>query len=159
MTGKAAETFIPESAAPTRPVPAPTDPVLMYDGLCGFCDGAVQFILRHDEGGRMKFAPLQGDFARAMLERHPELRDVDSIILVEPGDAPGAERISVRTTAALRVASYLGGIWNTTVIARIVPRPIRDWAYDTFARNRYRWFGRHDSCPIPSPEQRARFLP
>jgi predicted DCC family thiol-disulfide oxidoreductase YuxK len=132
-------------------------PVLLYDGLCGFCDGTVQFILRHDRRGTLKFATLQGDFARDVIARHPELAGVDSLVLVER-DSSGTERVHVRSDGALRVARYLGGAWHLARAAAIVPRFIRDLAYDGFARIRYRVFGRYDSCPIPSPEQRTRFI-
>jgi predicted DCC family thiol-disulfide oxidoreductase YuxK len=125
--------------------------------LCGFCDGTVQFILRHDRRGTLRFATLQGDFARGVIDRHPELDGVDSLVLVER-DPSGVEQVHVRSNGALRVARYLGGAWHVARVTAIVPRFIRDAVYDGFARIRYRVFGRHDSCPIPSPEQRARFL-
>jgi predicted DCC family thiol-disulfide oxidoreductase YuxK len=145
--------------APGAPAPyhaAMDRPVLLYDGLCGFCDGAVQFILRRDRHDRISFAPLQGDFARAVIARHTWLADVDSLILVEGTGA--AERAWVRSEGALRVARHLGGVWHAARLLRIVPRPIRDAAYDAFARIRYRVFGRRESCRIPSPAERARFL-
>ena len=132
-------------------------PVLLYDGLCGFCDGTVQFILRHDRKKMLRFATLQGDFARGVIERHPELEGVDSLILVDR-DSSGTEHVHVRSAGALRVARYLGGAWNVARGLAIVPRFIRDFAYDAFARIRYRVFGRYESCPIPTPEQRARFI-
>jgi len=132
-------------------------PVLLYDGLCGFCDTTVQFILRHDRNKTLRFAPLQGDYARHVIARHPELGGVDSLILVDH-DASGVERVHVRSSGALAVARYLGGPWHLARATAIVPRFIRDLAYDGFARIRYRVFGRHESCPIPSPEQRARFI-
>jgi predicted DCC family thiol-disulfide oxidoreductase YuxK len=135
-----------------------TYPVLLYDGLCGFCDGTVQFILRHDRRGTLKFATLQGEFARGVIARHPELAGVDSLVLVEPDPATGQENVYVRSTGALRVARYLGGAWHLTRATAIVPRFLRDWAYDAFARIRYRVFGRYDRCPIPTPDQRARFI-
>ena len=132
-------------------------PVLLYDGLCGFCDGTVQFILEHDRQGALRFATLQGDFARGVIERHPELAGVDSLVLVERGTS-GEERIYVRSEGALQVATYLGGAWTLARGLRIVPRFLRDLVYDGFARVRYRVFGRYDACPIPSAEQRARFI-
>ncbi len=132
-------------------------PVLLYDGLCGFCDGTVQFILKHDRRGALRFATLQGDFARAVIARHPEVAGVDSLVLVEP-DGVSGEEVYVRSEGALRVARYLGGAWHLARIVAIVPRVLRDWAYDAFARVRYRVFGRYESCPIPTPEQRARFI-
>jgi len=133
-------------------------PVLLYDGLCGFCDGTVQFILRHDRRGTLRFATLQGEYARGVIARHPELEGVDSLVLVEVDPASGRETVSFRSNGALRVARYLGGPWHLARATAIVPRVIRDLAYDGFARIRYRVFGRYDSCPIPSPEQRARFI-
>ena len=133
-------------------------PVLLYDGLCGFCDGAVQFILRHDRRGTLKFATLQSDFARAVVARHPEIADVDSLVLVERDGEADWENVYVRSEGALRVARYLGGWWHMTRVVAVAPRFLRDWAYDAFARVRYRVFGRHDTCPIPTPEQRARFI-
>ena len=132
-------------------------PVLLYDGLCGFCDGTVQFVLKHDRRGTLKFATLQGEFAREVIARHPELAGVDSLVLVER-DSSGVEHVHVRSDGALQVARYLGGAWHLARGVAIVPRFLRDWAYDRFARVRYRVFGRYDACPIPSPEQRARFI-
>lgn len=133
-------------------------PVLLYDGLCGFCDSTVQFIIEHDRRGTLKFATLQGDFAQDVRTRHPELDSVDSLVLVEPDAATGGEKVYVRSDGAIRVARYLGGGWHLARAIAIVPRFLRDWAYDAFARIRYRVFGRRDSCPIPTPEQRARFI-
>lgn len=135
----------------------PAPPVLLYDGLCGFCNGAVQFVLKRDRRGTLRFAALQGDYARDVMARHPEIAGVDSLILVEPATT-GDERVYVRSAGALRTARYLDGPWRLTRALVVIPRPVRDWAYDLFARWRYRLFGRYDSCPIPSPEQRARFI-
>lgn len=131
---------------------SPEHAILLYDGLCGFCDGTVQFILRHDRRGSMRFATLQGELGQQVLAREPSLQGVDSLVLLE------GERVHVKSEAALRIARYLGGAWTLARVLRIVPRALRDWGYDLFARHRYRLFGRHDSCPIPSPEVRARFL-
>ncbi|HEY5415755.1 MAG TPA: DCC1-like thiol-disulfide oxidoreductase family protein [Gemmatimonadaceae bacterium] len=133
-------------------------PVLLYDGLCGFCDGTVQFILKHDRRGTLRFATLQGDFARDVIARHPEVAGVDSLVLVEPDLDSGRERVYVRSEGALRIARYLGGAWHLARVVAIVPRFLRDWAYNAFARIRYRVFGKYDSCSIPTPEQRARFI-
>ena len=131
--------------------------VLLYDGLCGFCDSTVQFVLARDNGGTMKFAPLQGEFAAGILNQHPALRSIDSLILVETSDS-AAPRFRVRSAAVLGVARYLGWPWKGLLVLQVVPGIIRDWGYDLFARNRHRWFGRYDACPLPTPEQRARFL-
>ena len=130
--------------------------VLLYDGLCGFCDRTVRFVLRHDHARVLKFAPLQGEFARDVLQRHPALQGIDSLVLVER-DAQG-ERASVRSEGALRLAGYFGWPWRALGVFRVVPRVLRDWCYDRFARIRYRVFGTFDACPLPAPEVRARFL-
>jgi predicted DCC family thiol-disulfide oxidoreductase YuxK len=118
----------------------------------------VQFILKHDRRGTLRFATLQGEFARGVMERHPELEGVDSLVFVERDAVSGEERVHVRSAGALAVARYLGGAWHVARALGVVPRFLRDWAYDGFARIRYRVFGRYDSCPIPTPEQRARFI-
>jgi len=131
--------------------------VLLYDGLCGFCNGTVRFVLAHDRLGTMRFAALQGGFARGVLGRHPELAGVDSLILVDRAGAPD-EQVSVRSEAALHIVGYLGGIWGIARVLRLVPRVLRDWGYDLFARFRYRLCGRYDACPVPELSVRERFL-
>lgn len=135
--------------------------VLLYDGLCGFCDGAVQFIIARDKQRTLKFAALQGSYARAVIERHPELHDVDSLVFVRESVDPtnSAEEILVRSDAVNAIAAYLGGVWNVFgILSRGLPRPVRDWSYDQVARVRFRIFGRRAACRIPSAEQRARFI-
>lgn len=126
--------------------------VLLYDGVCGLCNRFVQFILKRDPEGAMRFATLQGpigDEARRLL---PQLAAVDSVVLLYKDGA------WVRSTAALQVARYLGGVWNLAAIAYLVPRPLRDWVYDRVAATRYRIFGKLDACPLPAPGTRRRFL-
>lgn len=132
-------------------------PVLLYDGVCGFCNHAVQLVLDYDRRGTMRFAAIQSDYARGVVERHPELRGVDSVVLVE-GAAGGGERVHVKSAAALGVARYLGGFWRLFLAARLLPAPARDYLYDLFARRRYRWFGKYDACMLPPPSVRSRFL-
>jgi predicted DCC family thiol-disulfide oxidoreductase YuxK len=131
-------------------------PVLLYDGVCGFCNRAVQTILKHDRRGEMRFAALQSEFGQAVLKRHPEMGGVDSVVFVERG--PGGERVHVRSAASLRVAAYLGGPWKLFLAARVIPAPVRDFFYNLVARYRYRFFGKYDACLLPPPEVRARFM-
>ena len=131
-------------------------PVLLYDGVCGFCNKSVQLILDRDRRGEMRFAALQSDYGQALIERHTELRGIDSVVFVE--QAPGGERVYVRSDAALKVAAYLGGFWKLFLAAKVLPRGLRDYCYDLFARNRYKFFGKYDSCMLPPPEVRSRFL-
>lgn len=132
--------------------------VLLYDGVCGFCNACVRTILRHDRRGTLRFAALQSEYGRAAIARHPVLQDVDSLVLLETSPDTGEEAVSVRSTAVFRLAAYLGGFWRLLLIARIVPEPARDVCYDLFARFRYRLFGKYDQCLIPSPDVRSRFL-
>jgi predicted DCC family thiol-disulfide oxidoreductase YuxK len=151
-------------------------PVLLYDGVCGLCNWTVRVVLRLDRRGRIRFAPLGGDFAASVLVRHPELRWVDSLVLVEPpGEAgePGVpasgrgptdgrsatvERVFVKSDAVLRLAHHLGGPWRLSGVLRVLPRGLRDRAYDLLARHRYALFGRFDERPPPPVDARARFL-
>jgi predicted DCC family thiol-disulfide oxidoreductase YuxK len=133
-------------------------PVLLYDGVCGFCNKSVQLILDHDRRGTMRFAALQSDYGLAAIERHPELRSVDSVVFVETSPDVDEERVYVRSGAALKIAAYLGGFWKVFLAARVIPRPVRDYLYDLFARNRYRFFGKYDTCMLPPPEVRSRFI-
>jgi predicted DCC family thiol-disulfide oxidoreductase YuxK len=133
-------------------------PVLLYDGQCGFCNRVVQHILRHDRQNTMYFAPLQGEYGKSILTRHPELKGVDSLVFVEPLDVGHPERVFVRSDAALRVAGYLGGPWKLALAGYVIPRPVRDFLYDEFAKRRYRWFGKYDTCLLPPQEVHERFL-
>jgi predicted DCC family thiol-disulfide oxidoreductase YuxK len=125
--------------------------VIYFDGFCGLCNGFVDFVLRRDHARRFRFAPLQGSTATS---RFGVAGDVDptTIILEQNGV------VYERSTAALRIIAGLGGIWNVATMLRLVPRPIRDRVYDWVARNRYAWFGRRDSCRLPTFEERTAFL-
>ena len=128
----------------------------MYDGLCGFCNGTVRFILARDRSKTMRFATLQGDYSAKIVADHPELRSVDSVILVVREER--GERFLIKSEAALGVARYLGWPWQALLASKVVPRFLRDAAYDAFAGIRYKLFGRYDACPVPSAETRARFI-
>jgi len=132
-------------------------PVLLYDGVCGICNRAVRTVLRFDPDGSLRFAALDSDFARAIIDRHPAIHDVDSVVFVDEPGRP-TERVAVRSAAALRVVDYLGGPWKLLKVSRIIPVPLRDWLYDRIADVRYRIFGKYESCPLPPPEVRARFV-
>lgn len=147
-----------KEATVTQPNTTQGSPVLLYDGVCGMCNKGVQTVLKHDRKGTMRFAALQSDYGQASLERHPELKGLDSVVLIEKFGAAGEERAYAQSTAALRVLSYLGGIWKLFLVAYILPRSLRDALYNFVARNRYEVFGKHDACMLPSPETRARFL-
>jgi predicted DCC family thiol-disulfide oxidoreductase YuxK len=125
--------------------------VLLFDGVCTLCNGFVRFVIERDPAGRFQFAPLQSGVAGRLLGVTPQPWP-DSLVLLEDG------RLFTRSTAALRVARGLRFPWPLAYVFMAVPRPVRDWVYDTVARNRYRWFGRRDVCMVPTPELRSRFL-
>jgi predicted DCC family thiol-disulfide oxidoreductase YuxK len=128
-------------------------PVLLFDGVCNLCNGSVQFILRRDPRARFRFASLQSAVGQRYLEElGVDRQAVDSVILVEGG------RWYQESDAALRVVRILGGPWRVLGIFRMVPRPLRDRLYRLIARNRYRWFGKRETCWLPTPELRERFL-
>lgn len=138
--------------------------VVLFDGVCNFCDASVNFVIEHDREGYFKFAALQSEAGRNLAAEYglsakvgavnmaDDLIPIDSVILVEDGKA------YTHSTAALRIAERLGGIWSLFYVFIIVPRPVRDFLYGLFARYRYRIFGRKDQCMLPSPEITARFL-
>jgi predicted DCC family thiol-disulfide oxidoreductase YuxK len=131
---------------------------VLYDGECGLCDRSVRFLLPRDRRERMRFAPLQGERAAGLRRRHPALPAIDeTFLLVEDPEGP-AELVRLRSDAALRSLELLGGGWRFARILRLVPPPLRDAVYRFVARRRTRWFGRLDSCRIPAPEERRRFL-
>ena len=128
-------------------------PILLFDGVCNLCSGSVQLIIRRDPEARFRFASLQSEVGQRYLEELQVDRDaVDSVILVEGG------RWYKESDAALRIARLLGGPWKAMGILRLLPRPLRDRLYRFIARHRYRWFGKRESCWLPTPELRERFL-
>ncbi len=130
----------------------PDSSVVLFDGVCNLCNNSVQFIITRDRSARFRFAALDSAAARRLIERTGSRSPLpDSIVLVEQG------RVYTRSTAALRIARRLPFPWPLLYAAIVVPRPLRDLAYDFVARNRYRWFGKRDSCMMPTPELRARF--
>lgn len=135
-----------------------TTPLLLYDGTCGFCAGSVQFVLARDPEGVLRFAALDSATGRDVLGRHPEVRGFDSVLFVEPANGTNQERIFAHSSAALRVAAYLGGSWRWLQLAGFVPSPIRDWVYRLIARHRHRLSAKGPVCVIPSARERARFM-
>ena len=138
---------------------ADANPIILYDGVCGLCNRLVQFLLNHDRHGRLRYASLQSDFAVKVLQRHGiDPKDLDTLHVVENFEQPD-ERVLQRSNAILRAGRELGGIWSgLSSLAKVVPRPLRDIVYRFVARNRYRVFGKYDTCMLPDPKQRSRFL-
>lgn len=149
---------------PEMDSPAPRH-VVFFDHDCLLCNGTVRFLMARDRGDILRFAPLQGTTAKAMFSRHPEATQqpeaLTSLVLAEEYDHPG-ERVTMRSTAVLRVLLRLGGFWwFTGILLSAIPRPLRDWGYNMVARHRIRWFGvaTPDTCPLPTPEQAGKLLP
>lgn len=134
------------------------DPVLLYDGTCGLCASVVRFVLRHDRRRLLRFASLDGSFARSILARHPALRGLDTVVWYESAEGGRPERVLTRSAAALQVLRYLGGTWKLGLLAGALPRPWRDSLYRLVARSRRRLFGPAAACPLPPPAERHRFL-
>ena len=133
-------------------------PIVLYDGVCGLCNRLVQLILKRDVHDRFRFASLQSEFAEKLLKRHgADSRDLDTFYLVINHGIP-SERVLMRSDAILAVVSTLGGLWKVAGIGALLPRVLRDGMYRIVARNRYRVFGKHESCMLPSAEHRAKFL-
>ena len=134
-------------------------PILLYDGVCGLCNRLVQFILRRDRHVVFRFASLQSPLAAQILTRHgANPADLDTVYVVLNHQQPG-ESLLPRSDAVLFILAHLGGIWRAcALVLKLLPRSIRDVPYRVVARNRYRIFGRYDSCPVPTEATRARFL-
>ena len=155
----------PEARPKGARLPLPEGPVVLFDGVCNFCNGAIQFIVDHERKPTLTFAALQSSIAKGLLdrafgvERAKELRlgvtgdgDPDTIVLVE-----GAHGCT-HSTAGLRIVRHLRAPWNWLSALIVLPRPLRDLVYRFIARNRYSWFGRSETCRVPTPELRKRFL-
>ena len=127
-------------------------PVVFFDGLCGLCNHSVNWLLAHDPNRRLRFAPLQGKLAGRVVS--PQLRDrLDTLVFLRNGS------IYVRTAAVSRILMTLGGPWAALgALLWIIPSPLRDLGYRIVSRLRYRLFGKHDACRLPSPAERAVFL-
>jgi predicted DCC family thiol-disulfide oxidoreductase YuxK len=129
------------------------NPIILFDGVCNFCNGAVNFIIKHDRKKAFRFTPLQSDAGQALLQQYGlPTNELKSFVLIEKGKA------YKKTTAALRVANYFSPYWRWTNLFWILPSPVRDVAYNIIAKYRYKWFGKKEECMIPSSEFRSRFL-
>ena len=126
--------------------------IVFFDGVCNLCNAAVRFIIQRDPRGYFRFASLQSEAAQRLLPISCRESFGDSIILLEDEECFGA------STAALRIARRLGAAWPLFYGAMLVPRFLRDPIYRWVARNRYRWFGKKESCELPTPELRSRFI-
>ena len=128
-------------------------PVILFDGICNFCNSLVNFIIRQDKKKIFRFAALQSVTGKKLLEQYKiNWEETDSLVLVDNG------RAYQKSTAALRLYNQLPWYWKWTQVFRIVPKFIRDGVYKFIARNRYKWFGKKEECMVPTAEVKERFL-
>ncbi|WP_443946306.1 thiol-disulfide oxidoreductase DCC family protein [Pedobacter sp. AW1-32] len=130
----------------------PTHPVIFFDGVCNLCNASVQFVLTHEKRDYFRFSALQGDYVRKLLPQFDiEIGNSNSVVLLENG------LLYTKSTAALRIARRLNGLWPLLYSLIIVPKFLRDWVYNIIAKNRYKWWGRQETCWVPTPELKTKF--
>ncbi len=127
--------------------------IVLFDGVCHLCDGAVRFILKRERAAELKFAPLQSDSGKSLLQKYGYTPNyLNGLILIENN------RAHDRSSACLRIAGKLSFPWNLLFLLLIIPKPLRDLIYGIIASVRYRWFGKKESCSLPHGEDQTRFL-
>ncbi|MDN3016013.1 thiol-disulfide oxidoreductase DCC family protein [Paenibacillus sp. BSR1-1] len=126
--------------------------IVLFDGVCNLCNDSVQFILKRDINKSFKFASLQGETGQKLLNQYGLNPAMNSFVLIENN------KPYLKSTAALRVCRKLRGTWRLFSLLILIPKPFRDFVYGVIANNRYKWFGKIESCLLPSPEWKDRFL-
>jgi predicted DCC family thiol-disulfide oxidoreductase YuxK len=127
--------------------------IVLFDGVCNLCNAAILFIIKRDKNDRFRFAPLESEVGKELLAKYQiDPSKINSIVLVS-GDSAFA-----KAGAALRISKHLTGLWPLLYSLIIIPSLISDTVYDFIARNRYKWFGKKESCMIPTPELKSKFL-
>ena len=130
-----------------------TYPIVLFDGVCNFCNYWVNFAIKRDKKKKLRFTPLQGETAKRLLPQYNiSSTSLSSVIFID------GNKVYTQSSAAIRICKYLDGGWKLFYGLMIIPKFFRDWIYNIIARNRYKWFGKKDVCMIPTPEMRARFL-
>src|SRR5574341_2619179 len=130
--------------------------IVLYDGVCGLCNRLNMFVLRHDRRNRFRFATLQSGLAGMIVQLHgKDPRDLDTLYLGENPGEPN-EQLYARSQAVLKILSVLGGICRILIVLRVLPDFVLDGAYNWIARNRYRIFGKYDSCPVPDARSKSK---
>ncbi len=128
--------------------------IVLFDGVCNFCNDSVRFIMKRDKKDLYRFASLESDLGMQLTkERGIDTDKVDSIILIQPGEA-----YHIKSDAALEIAKNLSGLYPILGVFLYLPSAFRNFFYDFIARNRYKWFGKKDGCPMPTKEERDKFL-
>jgi predicted DCC family thiol-disulfide oxidoreductase YuxK len=128
--------------------------IILFDGVCNLCNSAVQFVIKHDKDDVFRFVALQSELGQEILAYIGlDVKNIDSIVLYEPGVA-----YYYKSDAALQIAKRLNGLFSLGIIFKIIPTGIRNSLYDYIAKNRYKWYGKKESCMLPTPELKAKFL-
>ena len=128
--------------------------IILFDGVCNLCESSVQFVIKHDKKDIFRFVALQSDLGQSILKHIGiNTKNIDSIILYEPGVA-----YYYKSNAAIEIAKHLGGFFHYGTIFKIIPTKIRNSIYDYIAKNRYKWYGKKESCLLPTAELKAKFL-
>jgi predicted DCC family thiol-disulfide oxidoreductase YuxK len=129
------------------------NPILLFDGVCNYCNFWVRFAIKRDKKKQLIYAPLQGDPAKRLLAKYNlNTTKLSSVIMIDKG------KVYIQSSAALRMCKYLDGGWKLFYGFMIIPKFIRDFFYNIIARNRYKWFGKKEECMVPTPDLRERFL-
>lgn len=129
------------------------DNIVVFDGLCNFCSKSVEFIIKQDKKAIFRFAAIQSRTGGELIRQFGmDPNDIKTFMLVKGGKA------YMRSEAVLQIVKQFQAPWRFLSVLRLIPRPVRDWAYTLFANNRYRWFGKMEKCMVPSPDINARFL-
>jgi predicted DCC family thiol-disulfide oxidoreductase YuxK len=126
--------------------------IILFDGVCNYCNVIVNFVIKRDKKNRLLFAPLQSEKGAELRKEYNVADSVDSFIYIENGKA------NIYSTGALKVCKHLSGAWPALYGLIIIPVFLRDGVYKWIARNRYKWFGKKETCMIPTPEVRRKFL-
>ena len=127
--------------------------ILLFDGICNLCNTSVQFILKRDQKEQFLFASLQSDAAEKLLLQYKEKKiGMDSIVLIEDG------KVYQKSAAVLKICKHLNWPWRIFLVGGYLPKSLTDKLYDLIAKNRYRWFGKKDSCTMMMPEYKNRFI-
>jgi predicted DCC family thiol-disulfide oxidoreductase YuxK len=127
--------------------------VILFDGVCNLCNGAVNWAIRHDKENRFKFASLQSDYGKQAINRFHLTADyLNTIVLLDN------DRVYLRAEAVLKILKHLGGIYSLAYIFNVIPSPILNFFYNIVAKYRYRWFGKNDSCMVPDASIKQKFI-
>ena len=128
--------------------------IILFDGVCYLCEASIQFVIKYDKKDVFRFVALQSDLGKEII-KHIGLENkiIDSVILFEPGIA-----YNFKSAAALEIAKNLGGFFHFGTIFRLIPNGLRNLVYDYVAKNRYQWYGKKESCLIPTLELKSKFL-